>query len=214
MAVMQEKIKPKVLAKSSAIQKNVTMKKKLAIILSLLLAASFPAFAIGTYYSTGMDFFYDTPLNSFDIGVYTNATWTVPVGNSGTGLGIGGRADVTLSLPVVDFATSCMFGIAVDTPVGRNAMFTFILGPSIASFSAKDDVLCLGGGIDAGMTFFANEVKSVGFTIGVNGNFFATIIPETPARFNFYGGGYFGVAMKFDKNTPYYPYRPYNIYIY
>ena len=211
---MQEKIKSKVLAKIFAIQKNVTMKKRLAIILSLLLMTSLPTFAIGTYYSTGMDFFYDTPLDSFDIGVYTNATWTVPVGNSGTGLGMGGRADVTLSLPVVDFATSCMFGIAVDTLVGKNAMFTLIAGPSLASFSAKDDVLCIGGGIDAGITFFANEVKSVGFTIGVNGNFYATIIPDTSARFNFYGGGYFGVAMKFDKNTPYYPYRPYNIYIY
>lgn len=190
------------------------MRKKTLTLLAWLLFSSASLFAAGPLYSTGMDMFYDSPMESFDIGVYTNALWTAPVGQSGNGLGIGGRADVTLAIPAAEFSTSFMFGLAIESPVGKTAVFTLVAGPSIAVFSDTDSTLCVGGGIDAALTFFADPKQSVGFTVGMNGNFYGTVMPKGDPRFCFYGGGYFGVAMRFDgKNMPY-AYHPYNIYIY
>lgn len=179
-----------------------------------ILFSAIPVFATGSLYSTGMDMFYDSPMESFDIGVYTNAIWTAPVGQSGNGLGIGGRADVTLAIPAAEFSTSFMFGLAVESPVGKSSIFTLVAGPSMAVFSDTDSTLCVGGGIDAALTFFADQNQSVGFTVGMNGNFYGTVMPDDPPRFCFYGGGYFGVAMRFDGRNAPYLYRPYNIYIY
>ena len=152
----------------------------------------------------GLSGIYDEPYSRGEFGLYTNYYYTFPIDSSPVSLGFGSRLDFSFSIPLDTLSLGFMSGFALDVELGKQSALYLMFGPQVTMISPDTDpgILGIGGALDVGITYYFNEARTTGGTLGIV-NYFSAILPdEDSAYFGYYGGVYLGITIRFP--TPFY----------
>lgn len=173
--------------------------KKVLLIILIAIIASTSVFA-DSFSGFGISGIYDNPLENFELGFYSNYYYTFPIEGTCVNMGFGSRLDLSFSIPVDTFSFAFLSGFAIDAELSKRTDLYFILGPQVTilmPYDAPDSIIGIGGGLDAGLTCYFNDERSIGGSFGI-ANYFSAILPDVgDAYFGYYGGIYAGLTVRF-----------------
>ena len=177
------------------------MKKILVLTAVLLLAASLFA---TSFSGLGISAIYNEPYNAFELGLYSNYSYTFPVANSPVSLGFGTRLDLSFSLPINTLSLGFITGLSMDVSITDRWDLYLLAGPeAVVSTTFSDDPVLVGfgGGFDIGLTYYFDDQKSSGFSFGSVNYLSATLFNEPGFTFGYYGGIYAGITVRIPSAT-------------
>ena len=157
----------------------------------------------------GISGVYEDPYNYFETGFYTDYYFTFPVEGTPLNVGLGTRLDFTFSIPFDTFSFAFMSGLAFNANLTKRFDLYIIMGPQVTIItpgSGKEELMGVGGGLTLGMTYYFNDQKSIGTSLGTV-NYFSAILPDYgKPYFAYYGGAFIGFTVRF--STPSYASLP------
>ncbi len=168
----------------------------------LVLVICTSLFAANVYSSFGLSGLYNQAYSDFELGLYSNFIYAMPVYDGPVSIGFGSRADFSFSIPINLLSLAFITGLGIDVEITDAVDFYAIAGPGVyLNIPDYGTVMACGGAVDLGLIIYLNSSKTSGLTAG-SVNYFSSYLKRSGERFfGYYGGIYLGFSVRIKGNS-------------